>query len=295
MDNQISNQSSKLFIKNNFVTKIKIGILLCIISLIYLSFFDFLHGRLGFSHLVFPWFIYSFISVFVYPYIKINSQSILKRGLFFGLIAWIINLPQILIDLRYALIGFDIAVIIPSVLLFIKIPLYFIILGLILGFCYKKFFPIEFNLPLERMKIPFVKVIFIIILSALIYFLFMYFAQALILALLFHIDTWDQIIADILNPFSYINSLIYGLIFTVLYITTIRKVDISKIKKWILFGFFISFFTAPLVVLPGVVAWEVFQVHLIIYQFLLLPHLLSIFLIVYLFTRFLDKKSQSKI
>ena len=110
MNNQVSNQSLRLSIKNNFVTKIKISILLCIISLIYLSFFDFLHGRLGFSLLVFPWFIYSFISVFVYPYIKINSQNILKRGLFFGLIAWIINLPQILINLWHTLIGFDIVV-----------------------------------------------------------------------------------------------------------------------------------------------------------------------------------------
>jgi len=297
--------------KSNITTKIKISIFLCIISLIYFFCFDFLlYGHfLLYGYLVFSPFsplllllfwpivliiFYSFISVFIYPYIKIDSQSVLKRGLFFGAIIWIIDTPQLVMNLRYTLMMFDVAVVIPLAISFIKNPLYFIILGLVTSFCYKKLLLEEFNLPLKKLKIPFAKVAIAIVLTTLIYTFFMYFTQALILYALFHIDVWDQIIIDLLHPLLYINSLIYGLIFTVLYTTTIRKVSILRTKKWVLFSLFVSFFTTPLILLGEAIVRGVFQEYIIIHQLLLIPHLLAIFVIGYLFTKLLDEESLPK-
>ncbi len=275
--------------KNNIATKIKISAFVFIISLIYFSFFDLLYGRLDWFLMVSFWpiVLYSFISVFIYPYIKIDSQNLLKRGLFFGAIIWIVDLPQLLITLRQTLMMLDIS----GTFLFIKTPLYFIILGLIISFCYKKFLSEEFNLPLKKLKIPFTKIILAIILTTLIYSFFMFFATLLI----FYIATHEHIssyITNLLHPLFYINPLLYGLIFTLFYAKTIGKVNISRIKKWILFSIFISFFTTPLMLLPGELARHFFATFYLMHQLLLIPHILSIFLIGYLFTKFLDRQPQ---
>lgn len=277
--------------KNSITTKIKISIVLCIISLVYFSCFDFLFGRLGFSLLSFwPIVFYSFIAVFIYPYIKIDSQSLLKRGLFFGVIIWIVDLPQILMTLRQTLIMFDI----PVTFLFIR-ALYFIILGLIISFCYKKFLPEEFNLSLKKLKTPFVKIILGIILATLIYSFLMFSAELLIFYRVAMYKNISSYFTSLLYPLFYVNPLIYGLIFTLLYVKTIGKANISGIKKWILFSIFISFFTTPLMLLSGEFAHRFFVTFFLMHELLLIPHLLSIFIIGYIFTKLLNGVSPAQV
>ena len=280
--------------KSNVETKIKISIFLCIISLIYFSFFNLLYGgRLGCSLMAFFWPIvfYSFISVFVYSYIKIDSQSLLKRGLFFGIIMWIVDLPQVLMNVRQTLIMIDVVGIFP----FIRALLYFIILGLIISFCYKKFLPEEFNLSLRRLQTSFIKVILGIISATLVYSLLMYFAEFLILYVSRVPVDISSYIGNLLNPLFYVNPLIYGLIFTLLYVHTIRKVDIPRIKKWVLFSIFIYFFTTPLIRLPGEITRYFFSTFPLMNKLLLIPHLLSIFILVYIFTKLLNGVSFSQV
>lgn len=272
--------------KSNISIKIQIGISVFIISLIYFSFFNFLYGRLVFPLL--PSIFYSFVAVFVYPYIKIDSRSLLKRSLFFGIIIWIVNLPQVLMDLRETLIlmtpGF------PNVFSFIVTPLYFIILGLILGFCYKKFFPEEFNLPLQKLKIPFAKISIAVVLVILIYSIPMYFSEIFLYK---NTEIYGFVRNYIISPLDYrfyITPLIYALIFALLYIKTFRRANISKNKKWILFSLFITFFiTVPTQISEYLVSPTIGLLIIpLIRQYLFIPHLLSIFLIGYIFTRLLN-------
>ena len=274
--------------KSNILMKIKIGILIFIISLIYFYFWWFLSGRLflflppSFWSIIF----YSFIAVFVYPYIKIHSQSLLKRGLFFGIIIWIVNLPQVLMNARETLTMMDVA----HVFSFIIIPLYFIILGLIISFLYKKFLPEEFNLLLQRLKTPFIKISVAVVLAILIYSIPMYFSEIFLYKNAHIYGFVEDYITSPLDYRFYINPLIYTLIFVILYIKTFRRADISKNNKWILFGLFIAFFTTVSIQISKyLVPITIGLITLpAIRQYLFIPHLLLIFLISYIFTRLLN-------
>jgi hypothetical protein len=230
---------------------------------------------------------YSFISVFVYPYLKIDSQSLLKRGLFFGIIMWIVDFPEVLMNVRQTLMTIDVVGIFPFIRV-IRAPLYFIILSLIISFCYKKFLLEEFNLSLKKLKTPFVKIILGIILVTLIYSLLMYFAEFLIVFVFRVPVDISSYIGSLFDPLFYVNPLIYGLIFTLLYANTIRKVDTSQIKKWVSFSIFISFFTTPLILLPGEISRYFFATFPLMHKLLLMPHLLSIFIVGYIFTKLLN-------
>lgn len=297
--------------KRNTAIKIKISIFLSIFLLIvsaiyfyrytlnlflgsdvvlYWDFFSLLLPLFSFVSLIFS----CFILVFIFPYIKIASQSLLKRGLFFGIIVWIIDLPQILTTLQQAILTFDPHQIPAYLQYFIQYPLRFIIIGLVIGFCYKKWLPTEFNLSLKIRKVPFFRIIFAIILSALIYSLFMIFASTLIpyLARVVEINL-TEVMGTFLVPLFYINPLIYGLIFILFYIKFIGRVDISKTKRWILFGFFLGFFTTPLILSPAFVVYEFFQHFTLMPQFLLIPHVFTIFVVGYFLTQFLNKRSNN--
>lgn len=293
--------------KKNILIKIKVGIFICVLSLIYFFCDPILdrHENLGFSLSKFLYLLSnywhfiilaSFILVFIYPYIKIHSGSVFKRGLFFGIIIWVIHSSRLIVSLissplllmqfqQYVLrnISIDPFAAIPALLSFIANPLYFIILGLAISFSYKKFLPTEFNLNLRKIKIPFIKIIFAFVLSAPIYFLLMFFVQILIFY------TAGQIsITYLPNPLFYINPLIYGLIFVTLYSTTIGRADISKTRRLILFSLFLYSFTVPLVILPIETMGEFFRVHPLTFRLLGLFHLLSIFVVGYIFTKILN-------
>jgi hypothetical protein len=226
----------------NILIKITTGIFLIAISIIYFKIFNYLLlGRpLPFSFLQIL--IASLLLVFVYPYIKINTQSLLKRGLFFGTIAWVIDLPRIIMDLRHTLLMFSI----PRLLLFIRTPLYFIILGLLIGFCYKKFLTIEFNLSLRRLDIPFGKIILAVILATLIYSFLMLSSEFLIFIRVQLYKNITEFITNLLS-ISFINPFIFSLVLVLFYTLTLRRIEVSRSKKWVLFSLFVFFFTSPII------------------------------------------------
>lgn len=284
--------------KNNISTKVIITVPICIVSLAYLFGSNLLYGRTFLSDFL-PflfthwWFVIitAFVLVFVYPYIKIDSQSILKRGLFFGAVAWIVNFPQILMDLKETIMLLDM----PRIILFLEKPIYFLILGIFISFFYKKFLTEEFNLSLIKLKLSFAKIILAIVITTLFYSVFMYLSEFLIINI-FSTNPYalKMNFSDFLTIFLYINPLIYGLIFTVFYIKTIRKIDVSKIKKIIIFTVFLSVFADPLVIKSPDYYFADIYIEIFISNLrfaLLIPHLLSVLIIGYILIKFLDRGS----
>lgn len=283
--------------KKNIIAKLKITLFAFLISSVYFFVFDFLYGRIDFSPSGFLYFlsfwwrillVYSVVLTFLYPYIKINSQSVFKRGLFFGAVVWVVNFPQILMDLRETIMLFDM----PRIILFLEKSIYFLILGLFISFFYKKFLAEEFNLSLIKSKLSFTKIILAIVITALFYLIFMYLSEFLIINI-FSSNPYSlkMSFSDFLIIFLYISPLIYGLIFTTFYIKTIRKIDVSKIKKIIFFTAFLSVFATPLVIKSPDYYFTDIYMEMFISNLrfaLLIPHLLSVLIVGYFFTRFLN-------
>jgi hypothetical protein len=115
----------------------------------------------------------------------------------------------------------------------------------------------------------------------------MFFVQILILYMAGQINISDYT-TYLPNLLLYINPLIYGLMFATIYTTTISRANISKIRKLILFCIFLYSFTIPLILVPIETTGQFFLVRPLIFRLLGLSHLLSIFVIGYIFTKILS-------
>ncbi|MEF8847186.1 MAG: hypothetical protein V5A57_02030 [Candidatus Paceibacterota bacterium] len=283
--------------KNKILKKIGIGVILFIATALYLSVFNFLYGYgftfSNFFSLFTNWWLIAlvFVLVFVYPYIKIDSQSILKRGIFFGLMAWLVDLAHVLSELTNAFIGLNVL----RFFLAIEGPVFFIILGLVISFSYKKILSSEFTLSLQKSEMSFTKTVPAIIVVGLVYLLFMFFAEFWVLkqrAAFPNISVFKYV--NLLVWSSFVNPLILGSIFTVLYSKTIDRIKMGKIKKWFLFSIFLFFLTEPLIVqvkeLSFYQFWKTFPE---MRSVLIVPHLLAILVITYILVRFLGKSSST--